>query len=145
MKFLEAKNPAIRAQLLDAGATLGERPFIEKLLYDLEKLVVIVNLDVSKEMLRITFREVRGFRCLDEGDLTEFWQDELIRNNYFFEITSGGWFDQEAKREGFMSWYRDREFFICGVNNCVSVFADKPPKFEVIENVSDPDTSADRR
>lgn len=133
MKLLKEKNSSIKAKVLDAELTLGNRPFVEKLFYDLETLVITLNPDVHGKMLQIIFDSVRGFRCFDEADLTEFWQDEIIQKGWIFEITAGGWFDQEAKREGFMHWYTDREFFICGVNDCVSVLAGEPPKFEIVE------------
>ena len=133
MKLLKEKNSTIKPQLLDAGINLGERPFVEEVFYDLETLIITLNPDVSGKMVRIIFDTVRGFRCLDEGDLTDFWADNFIQKNWLFEITAGGWFDQEAKREGFMHWYIDREFFICGVNDCVSVLASEPPKFEIVE------------
>ncbi len=97
-------------------------------------LIVTLNPDVSGKMVRIIFDTVRGFRCLDEGDLTDFWADDFIQKNWLFEITAGGWLDQEAKREGFMSHLLGyREFFICGVDDCISVLASEPPRFEIVE------------
>lgn len=135
MKLLEEKNSTIKANLLDAGITVGESPFIKELSYDLERLIITLDADVSGKMLRVIFDTVRGFRCLDESDLLDFWADKFIQANWFFEITAGGWFDQETKREGFMYWNSDREFLICGVDYCVSVLASEPPKFEIVEVV----------
>jgi hypothetical protein len=132
MKLLEEKNSTIKAKLLDAGITVGESPFVKELFYDLETLIITLDPDVSGKMLRVSFDTVRGFRCLDESDLLNFWADNFIQENWFFEITAGGWFDQEAKGEGFMHWNTDREFFICGVNDCISVLASEPPRFEIV-------------
>lgn len=133
MKLLKEKTSTIKANLLDAGIVVGESPFVKDLFYDLDTLVITLDADISGKMLRVIFDTVRGFRCLDESDLLDFWEDKFIQANWFFEITAGGWFDQEAKREGFMHWNTDREFFICGVDYCVSVLASEPPKFEIVE------------
>ena len=106
---------------------------VKELFYDLNTLIITLDSDISGKMLRVSFDTVRGFRCLDESDLLDFWADKFIQANWFFEITAGGWFDQEAKREGFMHWNTDREFFICGVDYFVSVLASEPPKFEIVE------------
>ncbi len=137
MKLLNKKTSMIKAELLDAGMTFGERPFVEELFYNLETLIITLNPDVSGKMLRVIFDTVRGFRCLDEGDLTEFWADGFTGENWLFEITAGGWLDQEEKRDdGLISKALGyREFFVCGVDDCVSVFASEPPRF-VVEEVA---------
>ena len=135
MKLLEEKNSTIKAKLLDAGMSLGKSPFIEKLSYDLDTLTITLNPDVPGKILQVIFDNVRGFRCLDEGDLLNFWTDIFIQKNWLFEITAGGWFDQEAMREGFMHWNTNREFLICGADDCVSVLTNEPPRFEIEEHL----------
>ncbi len=102
MKLLNKKTSTIKAELLDAGITLGEKPFVKELFYNLETLVITLDPDISGKTLRVVFDTVRGFRCLDEGDLLDFWADEFIQKNWLFEITAGGWLDQEEKRDGFI-------------------------------------------
>ena len=141
MKLLNEKPSTIKAELLDVGIILGERPFVKELFYNLEMLVITLDPDVSGKILRIIFDTVRGFRCLDEGDLTDFWADKFIQANWLFEIMAGGWLDQEAQRSGFMSHVLGyREFLICGVDDCVNVLASEPPKFEVEEVALNPES-----
>ena len=134
MKLLKEKTSTIKANLLDVGITVGKSPFVKELFYDLETLVITLDPDVSGKILRVIFDTVRGFRCLDEGDLLDFWADKFIQANWFFEITADGWLDYEDERGGFISKALGyREFLICGVDDCVSVLAGEPPKFEVEE------------
>ena len=86
------------------------------------------------KILKVVFDTPRGFRCLDEGDLLEFWQGKRMIENWLFEISEGGWLDYEDKRGGFISKAMGyREFLITGVDDCVSVINDEPPKFEIEE------------
>jgi hypothetical protein len=134
--FLKKESATVKAKLLDAGIVFGKNPLVREVYYDLEKLVITIDSDNSGQILQVVFDNVRGFRCLDEGDLLDFWDNEFMTDNWLFEILSGGWLDQEDKREGFLSKTLEfREFLICGVHDCVSVITNTPPIFE-IENIA---------
>ena len=141
MKLLDKKDTTIKAELLDTEIVLGDNPFVKEVFYNLESLVITLDPDTSGKTLRVIFDTVRGFRCLDEGDLLDFWANEFIQANWFFEITAGGWLDYEDERGGFISKALGyREFLICGVDDCVSVLAGEPPEFEVEEVALDPES-----
>ena len=96
--------------------------------FDVEELEVTVLIDGYK--LDISFDSPAGFRVLDEGDLLEFWPDCSSPNGWLYEISEGGWFDQERSRKGFVSTANNpevREYFIVGTNYCVSVLAMAAP------------------
>ena len=80
---------------------------------------------------RVRFLGAEGHRVLDEGDLLEFWPECSAPNGVIFKVTSGGWFEQECQRQGFLK--RDTqpempEYFITGENACVSVLSYTPPE-----------------
>lgn len=80
---------------------------------------------------RVRFLDAGGHRVLDEGDLMEFWPQCSARNGTIFEVLSGGWFEQECKREGFLKRHTQPEmpeYFIGGQNACVSVISHVPPE-----------------
>jgi hypothetical protein len=141
-KLLEEKLSPFKAKVLDAGIVFGKNTVVTELFYNLDTLVISVDPDVPGKMLRVTFDEVRGFRCLDEGDLTDFWMSGVFAENTIFEVTAGGWLDQEDKREGFLSKAIGgyREFFITGVNDCINILASEPPKFKIEEVALNPES-----
>ena len=86
---------------------------------------------------RVRFLGAEGHRVLDEGDLLEFWPECSTANGSIFRVQSGGWFEQESRRQGFLK--RDTqpgmpEYFITGENACVSVLSHVPPElFELAQ------------
>ncbi|MGH9835144.1 MAG: hypothetical protein ACRD9Y_19150, partial [Blastocatellia bacterium] len=88
----------MKAQVLETEIAIGKYPVITGLHYDLEKLVITCDPDVSGKSLEIIFHKPRGFRCLDEGDLSNLWADRFFVENWFFEVLEGGWLDHEATR-----------------------------------------------
>lgn len=95
--------------------------------FNIEELIVTVRIDGDK--IDISFHEPAGYRVLDEGDLLEFWPACSSLNGWIYEITGGGWLDQEKKRSGFTSAKKARlkEYFIIGCDYCVNVLAWEPP------------------
>ena len=89
---------------------------------------------------RVRFQGAQGHRVLDEGDLLEFWPECSTPNGSIFKITSGGWFEQESQRPGFLK--RDTqpgmpEYFITGENACVSVISHNPPELsELVQPIA---------
>lgn len=85
----------------------------------------------SGRMWRVEFAGAVGHRLLDEGALLEFWPGCSTPNGCIFRIESGGWFEQECGRQGFL--LRDTqphlpEYFVTGENGCVSVLSHSPPE-----------------
>ena len=80
----------------------------------------------------VIFEEPAGFRVLDEGDLLEFWPDCSMSIGWLHEITSGGWFDLEKNRSGFLSSDSSDiiEYLIVGVNYCVRILAWEKPRVQ---------------
>lgn len=81
-----------------------------------------------------------GFRVLDEGDILEFWTLEPRPSGWLWRIHSGGWFDHEKQRDGFLSsspagpdWPIPSEFLILGIEYCVSVLAYREPTVWIAE------------
>lgn len=78
----------------------------------------------------VEFEGVSGFRVLDEGDLLEFWAQDVSKPGWLWLVRSGGWRDLESTRSGFIR--RDvpslREYMVLGVNDCVNVLSGCTPK-----------------
>jgi len=110
-------------------SSLSEHETIEviNIDFDIETLTVTVIIDGEK--IDISFDSPSGYRVLDEGDLLEFWPSCSTNNGWLYEITIGGWLDQERKRKGFVSGARTevKEYFIIGCNYCVNVFGWEAP------------------
>lgn len=99
----------------------GNCTYVESLSYDLDTLKIIIVAESNKR-IEVTFKQPIGFRCLDEGDLLEFWKNPKITNNWLIQIHDSGWFEQESKRPGFLSKDCDiNEYLIKGKNECVNV------------------------
>jgi len=100
-----------------------------------------LTLDVQGEgfsFARVVFRNVFGFRVLDERDLTEFWNAYSQDNGWLWEVQSGGWHDQERRRPTFNPGEFVgglREFFVVD-EKCVSVLCYEPP--EIVDLGADP-------
>lgn len=112
---------------------LDTKPEITRVDYDLHNLVVHIEPTYDAEPIVVTFDSSLGFRVLDEGNLLEFWDHFNLKDGWLFQISSGGWYDLESKRNGFVSQYHSdvREYLIIGVNECVSVLSVEPPKVVV--------------
>lgn len=74
----------------------------------------------------------RGFRVLDEGDLIRYWEAGIFAPGYhLFEITRGGWRQQETQTPGMLSVsdaIGSREWFVATTNTCVNVLCAAPPR-----------------
>jgi len=100
----------------------GLRVLVEALLVDgHERYAVELHFDAP-----------RGFRYLDEGDLLRYWRSKVFSPcAHLFEITSGGWLDQERQCEGMLNTTDAvgtcREWFICTSNGCMNVLSVNEP------------------
>ncbi|ROT94565.1 hypothetical protein EB809_19295 [Marinobacter sp. R17] len=111
----------MKARALEPVLSPDEPVEIIHLEFDVDVLVVTVSID--NERIDVEFDAPVGFRALDEGDLLEFWPECSTFNGWLFQVQGGGWFAQESMRGGFLSsGNRDvKEYFIIGLNYCVSV------------------------
>jgi hypothetical protein len=108
-------------------------PDVVHVSYDAWRLQITLLFEGQRHPVYLTF-ESEGFRVLDEGQLLEYWEKEARAPGWLWRIESGGWFDQEAERGGFLmgEYARDgqnrpHEYLVLGVNDCVSVLSWKEP------------------
>ena len=117
----------MKASIIEFTSYSGNQTYIESVNYDLDYLKVVVVAD-SHLRIEVCFHQPIGFRCLDEGDLLEFWENNQITNNWLLQIHDSGWLAQESDRDGFLS--KDTtlsEYLIKGSNECLNVLStDKP-------------------
>lgn len=91
---------------------------------------VVVKAGASSGCWVVHFKNVEGVRILDERDLLEYWPSCSTRNGSLYRIHSGGWIEQESRREGFL--LRDVcEYLVTSFHECVSVLAYDIPKVVV--------------
>jgi hypothetical protein len=108
-------------------------PEVTDVSYDLHSLRITLTFSEREGPIYAMFLESRGFRVLDEGDLTEFWDSDARPDGWLWRVSSGGWLDLERTRPSFLSGLGDQysEFLILGVNDCVSVIASADPVVEL--------------
>jgi len=105
----------------------GENIEVTELLWDFDKLKVSVYCPESKVDYDVLFNNEFGpssVRLLDESDLSENWDSFNLRHGWLYKVVSGGWFDQESDREGFLMQHSAqlvKEYLIIGLDACVSV------------------------
>ena len=122
----------MKASLIKFDRYQGNNTHIESLSYDLDELKIIVVAE-SKHRLEVVFHHPIGFRCLDEGDLLEFWENSEVTNNWLLRIDDSGWYEQECKRTGFLSKNSMlNEYLVKGQNDCISILATDNPKLSLL-------------
>jgi len=79
---------------------------------------------------QVTFRDVIGFRVLNESDLLEFWNTYSQPHGWLWRVQSGGWFDLERSREQFdvARVHDTAEEYLVGGDTCVSIITAHPPE-----------------
>ena len=95
----------------------------------------VVSADSDDDsMVVVRFDEVCGFRVLSESDLIDFHKDFDFACGWLFEIRSGGWFDQESQRPGFLRQHVPfyREYLFEDADIFVSVLCKVQPSVEII-------------
>jgi hypothetical protein len=99
---------------------------------ELRVVVGTMSADGQNLQLDLKFDGPRGFRVLDEGDLIRYWEAKVFQAGYhLFEITSGGWRDQETQLPGMLSVsdaIGTREWFVATTNTCINVLCAGPPR-----------------
>ena len=85
----------------------------------------------------VVFRDVMGFRVLDERDLIEYWNTYSEPHGWLWEVERGGWLELERERPTFWRGGQDdiREYFLVD-DRCVNVLTWAPP--EIIDLGTDP-------
>jgi hypothetical protein len=73
----------------------------------------------------------------------EYWPVCSSQNGWLFEIFSGGWLSQEKDRPG--SFVADmnpmaQEYFISGVDDCVSIISSVNPTIRSVGSIEQPQT-----
>jgi len=103
---------------------------VMRLEYALGQLTIQVRSLKEPRSATVEFKNVLGFRVLDERDLMEYWPVCSTPNGWMFEVQSGGWLSQERERDGscIECWNPDaKEFIVTGEDDCVSVICVDPP------------------
>jgi hypothetical protein len=106
---------------------------IRSMHFDMENLILDVQGD-QFSFFRITFKNVFGFRVLDERDLCEFWKEYHLKTAWFYEVHEGGWIELEMMRQYFSTpsiYPKVREFFIV-CDSCLSVLTTQEPDIDSI-------------
>lgn len=122
---------SVKARVLETVIEHFHSPVVAGLSYRIKhsKLIIYYHSAGNGDIdYKIIFENPRGFRLLDEGDMYNYWEGEEMRNNWLFEIESGGWLDRENDAGVFLSKILEyREFLITGVDDCVSVICGNEP------------------
>jgi hypothetical protein len=122
-------SPVIASSLSQVEQFPG-MPEVTDISFDLWLLRVTLRFDCFEGPIYVEFRDVMGFRVLDEGELTEFWSPDVRPGGWLWQIDQGGWLDLEKTRPFFFAGIGDTpdEYLVAGVNDCVSVLATSVPK-----------------
>jgi len=108
-------------------------PEITDLHYDLWTLKITLEFTDLKNPIYLIFKNVGGFRVIDEGNLLEFWDNDDRSNGWLWKITKSGWHDQEKERVGFFTGranFKDYdEYMIAGINDCLNIITNQEPEF----------------
>ena len=114
-----------------------EIPEIININYDLWTLKVILKFFTSDTLIYVVFKNVIGFRVLNEGNLLEFWNPEIRVSGWIWEIEEGGWFTLEKLRIDFVEGLHEnklrKEYLVLGINDCVSVITCSSPEISYSE------------
>lgn len=105
----------------------------------------VINIDYDLWTLRITAKTEKwpvvyidfdhnlGFRVLNESALYKYYADHSTKDyGRLWQIDAGGWLEQEMND----NWYYEtepnaKEFLILGIEACVNVIANNPPKITI--------------
>ncbi|MCG7532690.1 hypothetical protein MHM98_15250 [Psychrobium sp. MM17-31] len=122
----------MEASIIDFMGYRGNETYIESLNYDLDFLRIVIAAG-SNLRIEVCFHQPIGFRCLDEGDLLEFWSNKTVTDNWLLRIHDSGWLAQENHRDGFLSKHSAlNEFLVKGQNECLNVLSTVKPTINLI-------------
>ncbi len=123
-KLLKPKATEFQTEIADSS------PEIFNINYDLWTLKITLGFNDIDRPIYVIFKNVIGFRVLDEGNLLEFWDKDVRVPGWIWKIESGGWFELEKIRNGFLAQHHGKshnEYLVTGINDCVSVLAESEP------------------
>lgn len=131
------KDFNLKARQIDSIPFPDEIPEIINIYYDLWTLRVTLKFFTSNTLIYVVFRNVVGFRVLNEGNLLEFWNPEIRVSGWIWEIEEGGWFTLEKLRKEFVEGLQEnklrKEYLVLGINDCVSVITCSSPEISYSE------------
>lgn len=84
------------------------------------------------------FRNFSGFRYLDEGDFSGYWNSSAFNNGFhLYRILEGGWKTGEITKSGLLDVSRAieelNEYFIATTYGCLTILAYDLPKIKEFE------------
>jgi hypothetical protein len=123
-KLLKPKVAEFQTPITDSN------PEIYNINYDLWTLKITLGFNDIDRPMYVIFKNVVGFRVLDEGNLLEFWNPAVRVPGWIWKIESGGWFELEKLRSGFLAQHHGdshNEYLVLGINDCISVIAESDP------------------
>ena len=106
----------------------GQNVEVVGLRWDFDELTIEVFCPKKDDTVTVRFNNEFGpssLRLLDESDLSENWSKYNMSQGWIYRVTSGGWFEQESQRDGFLlkhSAHIYKEYLVVGLDACVSVF-----------------------
>jgi hypothetical protein len=123
-----------KVKTVDFPILTNDLPEIVNINYDLWTLRITLLFEKIDRPIYVTFKRIRGFRVLDEGNLLEFWNPAVRIPGWIWLVENGGWFDLEKKRGGFVESNHDnellKEYLITGINDCISIFSTCEPEIK---------------
>lgn len=130
----------IRVESVKSIPLYSDVPLINHISYDswLLRVSLLFSTKDIRQMVYVDFTDTIGFRVLDNGNLVEFWSDERP-NGWLWEVNSGGWFDLEKQREGFVTSYFEKnlltEYLVIGIDDCISILSPSAPKITTVNTL----------
>jgi hypothetical protein len=117
------------SMMVKACSGLTGIPEVTRIDYDLWVLRLSLQFERVDHPVYLSFNTPKGFRVLDDGDLLAFWNKDTRPEGWLWKVNSGGWFDLEKQRSGFVSGLVGgySEYLVLGQNECVSVLTDGEP------------------
>jgi len=117
----------IQAKAIKNIPFTGKNVEVTELIWNYDGAVIDVYCPSEEKTVKVRFKNEFGscaVRLLDETDLSDYWKNLNMSGGWLYKVTSGGWFDSESQRDGFIM--RDapgiEEFMVVGLDACVSVF-----------------------
>ena len=107
---------------------------VTNLNWNFDEAVIDVFCPSENKTIKVRFNNEFGpcsLRLLDESDLSENWTEINMSQGWIYKVSSGGWFEQESQREGFLMQHSSniyREYLIIGLDACISVFTKEDVK-----------------
>lgn len=130
----------IRVESVKSIPLYNDVPLINHISYDswLLRVSLLFSTADIRQTVYVDFTDTIGFRVLDNGNLVEFWSDERP-NGWLWEVNSGGWFDLEKQREGFVTGYFEKtlltEYLVIGIDDCISILSPSAPKITTVNTL----------